>query len=451
MKRRRAMHFALWGHRLVWAVIFCCVVFMYDAPALFAQGYYSGLISAQTFQTQSVWVGLDDAHIFVPMGTLVQDTRIKIRENGQIGQTGFGPVPRQYRTRSQVYTYFFEGDFVADSAKIFLHYAPGKSEERKKVIFYQPILPQGQIGQWQRIKTIAHPESDTIEALLPASSGRLVFARHRSKVEKPTKSFTFTEYPGTPYSDTAAVLDVRSGKFLYRQDADKQRPIASISKLATTLVFLESAPNLSEVVTYSSESDRDGAMIALADGDQLSLYDVLMGTLIPSANNMAQTVSIHAGVDEWAFVNRMNQKMADLHLNDTVFVEPTGLNPQNVSTADNVARLARTAFTQFSDVYESAASYSRYDVFLRNSDRKITAYSTNKFDGKGKYRALAFKTGYLPPYADRTLVIEVEQIATGKKIIISLLGNPQYNTIFEEAYALADWVFSQWEFQNYSS
>jgi D-alanyl-D-alanine endopeptidase (penicillin-binding protein 7) len=242
---------------------------------------------------------------------------------------------------------------------------------------------------------------------------------------------------------------MKSGKFLYRQEASKQRSIASISKLATTLVFLESQPDLSDVITYSSDSDREGATVDLASGDQLTLEQVLMSTLIPSANNMAVTLSVNAGMDSAAFVSQMNAKVQAIGLKKTSFAEPTGLNPENVSTAGNIAKLARYAFKEFGDVYESAEASSTYTFSLANSDRTITVYSTNKFNGRGLYEAVAFKTGYLPGTADRTLVMEIREIATGHEIVVSLLGNPQYNTIFDEAYSLAYWTFHNWDFQNY--
>jgi D-alanyl-D-alanine carboxypeptidase len=269
--------------------------------------------------------------------------------------------------------------------------------------------------------------------------------------EEPVPQRVFSVYNGTPYSDTAAVLDVRSGKFLYKQEAGKQRAIASISKIATSLVFLEANLDLSQTVVYASANDREGATVSLENGDELELRDVLMATLIPSANNMAQTLSVSAGTDTGTFVQKMNLRMQELGLRKTRFDEPTGLDPDNISTAGNIARLARYAFNIYPEIYQEAADTAVYQFSLRNSGESRTLYSTNKFDGRGLYEVVAFKTGYLPPYADRTLVMQIREIATGHEIIISLLGNPEYNTIFDEAYDLAYWTFHSWEFQNYDS
>lgn len=411
------------------------------------QTYASALFEPFVLENQAVELTLGDATIYVPANTLHSATRIRIRDRGSVSTNGFSSLPKHYRSNATVYTYFFEGDFSADAATIELNYNPGAKEGNAKTIFFQSLSEEN--PTWEKLDTIAYPAEDTIRAQLPEASGRIVFARHRYKKEQPTKSTTFSSYAGVPYSDTAAVIDMKSGAFLFKQEASKQRAIASISKIATSLVFLESNPELEVTVTYSSENDQDGASVNVANGDQLRLRDVLFAALVPSANNMAATLSVSAGISQNAFMERVNAKMDELGLRNTAFVEPTGLNPGNISTAGNIAKLARYAFTKFDDVYQEAESYASYTFSVQNTGRSITVYSTNKFDGRGKYEAVAFKTGYLPPYADRTLVIQIRDIATGHEIVVSLLGNPEYNTIFDEAYYLADWTFTNWEFQNY--
>jgi D-alanyl-D-alanine carboxypeptidase len=145
----------------------------------------------------------------------------------------------------------------------------------------------------------------------------------------------------------------------------------------------------------------------------------------------------------------MNTQAAAWHLGRTHFTDPTGLDVTDVSTAGNVARLARRLFMAYPDYFLAAADQSIYSFTLSDSGRQISVESTNKFNGHGVYRALAFKTGYYPGSAERTLVIEIEEIATGHKIIVVLLGDPQYDTINAEAEDLAAWTFANWDFHNY--
>ncbi len=409
--------------------------------------YFSRLIPADILYERDVTLKWRDVQLDIPAGTISQTTRFKLRDRGQLSDTQLPELPENYRSNQTVYSYFIDGDFSDGSITLRLHYQPGLHEERRKAIFYQSLEAPGL--PWKRLETVAYPSEDTMTATLPSSSGRIVFARHRFKNEEPVEKSTFAEYGSTPYSDTAAVIDMRSGKFLYSQDARKQRSIASITKLMTSFVFLESDVDRSQLVTYTSESDRAGATLPLSTGDQLTLNDVLMATLIPSANNMAHTLSINAGADEGTFVQRMNDRANEMGLHRTTFVEPTGLDPQNVSTAGNVARLARKAFSEYAEIYQAAADYRQYSCTVVNTGQAKIVYSTNKFNGRGVYDAVAFKTGYLPGTADRTLVMQIREASTGHEVVVALLGNPIYNTIFDEAYDLADWTFRNWEFQNY--
>lgn len=265
-------------------------------------------------------------------------------------------------------------------------------------------------------------------------------------VKKPKKAVSFSPYLGTPQSDAAVVLDVASRQFLYRQEPRKQRSIASLTKLFTTLVFLETEPNLDQLVTYSQSYDQIGAMVVLEDGEQVSLKQVLMGTLIPSANNMAMMLSHMMSYTPEQFLAQVNGRAKELHLGKTHIVEPTGLDANNVSTAGNLARLANVLFTQYVDIFAEAASFGRYPYITKNTNRDVVLYSTNKFDGHERFDVRAFKTGYLPGSAERTLVLKLRDRATTKEIIIVLLGNAEYGTIFDEAYELADWTFSNFEF-----
>lgn len=264
--------------------------------------------------------------------------------------------------------------------------------------------------------------------------------------KRPVKRATYTPFAGTPYSDTAAVIDVKTGKFLYRENAKKKRAIASLTKVVTSMVFLESEPNLDDVITYSSSYDREGTSVDLVTGDQLSLFDVLMSTLVQSANNMAVTLSANTSMSEAAFIQQMNTRVQELGLKSTAFVEPTGLDSLNVSTAGNLARLARYAFTEHRGMFISALYNPKYTFTLRNQAKTVQLHTTNNFPSNEKYEVLAFKTGYLPYDAFRTLIIEVRERATGNDIIVVLMGNQKYGTIFQEAQTLTDWTFQNWEF-----
>lgn len=265
-------------------------------------------------------------------------------------------------------------------------------------------------------------------------------------VVKPTKKSSYADFAEILYSPSATVQDVDSGKFLYRRNPNVQRPIASISKVMTALVFLESKPKMTDRVFYKQTSDRIGATVPVRSGELLTKKQVLMGTLLPSANNMAVTLSKSTKMSEKKFIAEMNERAQEIGLTKTQFVEPTGLSTRNLSTADNVSKMARYAFAKYPKRFQEAAHTQVYSYTIVNSKRRMNLYSTNKFDGHGTLDLVAFKTGYLPGTANRTLVAQIKEKSTGNEVIVTLLGNPQYGTIFDEAEGLANWSFANYNF-----
>jgi D-alanyl-D-alanine carboxypeptidase (penicillin-binding protein 5/6) len=135
------------------------------------------------------------------------------------------------------------------------------------------------------------------------------------------------------------------GAVLARHDADRERAIASITKLMTAVVVLERA-KLSDVVRVSPQAAGIGeSTVYLRAGEELTVADLLRATLIPSANDAAEALAIHVGdgsVDR--FVELMNEKAEQLGLSDTHFENPHGLDEAgHVSSARDTTTLVRFA------------------------------------------------------------------------------------------------------------
>ena len=135
------------------------------------------------------------------------------------------------------------------------------------------------------------------------------------------------------------------GAVLARHDADRERAIASITKLMTAVVVLEHA-KLSDVVRVSPQAAGIGeSTVYLRAGEELTVADLLRATLIPSANDAAEALAIHVGdgsVDR--FVDLMNERAEQLGLSDTHFENPHGLDEAgHVSTARDTTTLVRFA------------------------------------------------------------------------------------------------------------
>jgi D-alanyl-D-alanine carboxypeptidase (penicillin-binding protein 5/6) len=134
------------------------------------------------------------------------------------------------------------------------------------------------------------------------------------------------------------------GHTLATRDADVPRPMASITKLMTALVALEHL-RLDETVTVPALAARIGeSSLDLRAGQRISVRDLLIGTLVPSANDAATTLAVAAGGSERRFVALMNRKARELGLRHTRYRNPHGLDqPGHVSTARDAALLLRAA------------------------------------------------------------------------------------------------------------
>ena len=135
------------------------------------------------------------------------------------------------------------------------------------------------------------------------------------------------------------------GTLLARHHADRERAIASITKLMTAVVVLEHA-GLSDVVRVSPKAAGIGeSTVFLRAGEELTVADLLRATLIPSANDAAEALAVHVGggsVDD--FVELMNEKAQELGLSDTHFENPHGLDEAgHVSSARDTTALVRFA------------------------------------------------------------------------------------------------------------
>jgi D-alanyl-D-alanine carboxypeptidase len=134
------------------------------------------------------------------------------------------------------------------------------------------------------------------------------------------------------------------GRTLAARDADAPRPMASITKLMTVLVALEHLP-LDRVVTVPATAARVGeSSLDLRAGQRLPVRDLVIGALVPSANDAATALAIAAAGSEARFVTLMNRKARELGLSGTRYANPHGLDqPGHVSTARDVATLLRVA------------------------------------------------------------------------------------------------------------
>ncbi|MCF3097710.1 D-alanyl-D-alanine endopeptidase [Aeromonas australiensis] len=149
-------------------------------------------------------------------------------------------------------------------------------------------------------------------------------------------------------SSSALVLDVKTGKTLYQKNATKVRPIASLTKLMTALVVLDAKQNLNQIITVDKD-DIDKLKHThsrIRIGTKITRRDALHLALMSSENRMASALARHYPGGRSAFVRAMNNKARQLGMRNTHFYDATGLSTRNVSTAQDLGKLAAAAYRQ---------------------------------------------------------------------------------------------------------
>ena len=122
------------------------------------------------------------------------------------------------------------------------------------------------------------------------------------------------------------VIDDATGAVLYGLNEHQRLPPASLTKLATAILAVESAPDLDVPVAIDIDSRAmpGSSVMGLLPGDEFQLRDLLYGLLLPSGNDAAIAIARYISGSEEKFVAQMNAMMDRLGLNDTVFADPHG-------------------------------------------------------------------------------------------------------------------------------
>ncbi len=229
-----------------------------------------------------------------------------------------------------------------------------------------------------------------------------------------------------------AVLDEDSGALLYSVDPFARAAPASITKIVTTIVALEHEPDIKKVFTTTVSSSAlaacDGSSImGLEPDDHVTLETLLYGMMLPSGNDAAEQVAYSLAGSRDAYVAWMNDKVASLHLKDTHFVTPSGMDADDhYSSAYDMALLARYAMQN--SEFRTLASTKQFngdDYYMHNLNPLLFSYAG----------ADGVKIGYTD-IAGRTIVASATR--DGHRVYVSLFGS---QNLAGDSTALLDWVW----------
>ena len=251
----------------------------------------------------------------------------------------------------------------------------------------------------------------------------------------PTKQAPVKEAPtGNPRlnsvvkSTIALVVDAKTSEELVVKNADRVVPIASITKLMTAMVVLDAKLPMDEKLKIS-EDDRDllmGTTSRLRVGWSFSREELLHLALTASENRAAAALSRYYSGGRPAFIEAMNAKAAELGMTKTHFVNPNGLNNENVSNAFDLAKLVRAA-----DQYPLIREFTtdpRYNV--RVGGYVLGYYNPDRLVGRPNWDIQVQKTGFTNQ-AGRCLVMWIN--AEGRELIMVFLDSYGKLTRFADA------------------
>lgn len=225
-------------------------------------------------------------------------------------------------------------------------------------------------------------------------------------------------------AEAAVAMDADSGRLLYAQNPDKRLANASTTKIMTALLTLEQ-PDQDRYFTVDSDAIQvEGTTMGLQPGDSVTLHQLAAGMLLPSGNDAANAAAVEIAGSEEAFVRLMNQRAAELGLENTQYRNPSGLDAEgHYSSARDLATLAAHALENedFADI----VSKQEIRMAFGNPPYNRSLYTTNKLLERYPY-AIGVKTGYTDD-AGLCLVTAAEKDGT-RLIIVTLNGKDDVNT-----------------------
>ena len=236
----------------------------------------------------------------------------------------------------------------------------------------------------------------------------------------------------------AVVLD-EGGRPVYAKNPDKERPIASISKLAATLTVAEKGlelEGLSTIERTDIDVAKGGARSRLLEGMTLSNRDLLHAALMGSDNRAIPALGRAVKMTPPQLTAAMNAKARQLGLKNTRFHEPTGLSTANVSTPrETIAMLKQVIAHPVLGPITRRAEYEAHPV----GKPPIKYINTDHQAARGNVQVLGGKTGYND---DARYCLVVATKIDGRSYYMSFLGNEGKLTRFGDVARVADWIVS---------
>jgi serine-type D-Ala-D-Ala endopeptidase (penicillin-binding protein 7) len=233
----------------------------------------------------------------------------------------------------------------------------------------------------------------------------------------------------------AIIFNPETGEVLWEENGQDKRPIASITKVMTALVFLEDNPDLTREITIERSDVYAASTTYLRANERISVTDLLHLALIASDNAAARALARISHGGSAAFIERMNEKALELGLESTTFTDPSGLNPENISSAYDLSRLISLASAE--DRIAPIMRTAEYKI--STSRRKFSIHSTNRLLLGGEVDVMGGKTGFISK-AGYCLATLLRLPQSNHQVAVVVLGATSNQGRFWETRHLFNWL-----------
>ncbi|MEY3996484.1 MAG: hypothetical protein RL344_827 [Pseudomonadota bacterium] len=240
-------------------------------------------------------------------------------------------------------------------------------------------------------------------------------------------------------SSVAFVVDVKTGEVLLDKNSSTALPIASITKLMTALVVMDSHQDLDEILTIEEPDLQLEKQVRsrLGLGIQLRRREALHLALMSSENRAANMLTRYYPGGKSAFVDAMNHKARQLGMNQSYFVEGTGLASANMASAQDLIKLMKAA-SKHSLIRDLSTQSSL--TLTGEMGQLLSFHSTNRLVNNPEWTVLLQKTGFINA-AGQCLVMHA--LIDGRSVMMVLLDSAGKLSRINDAARIRSWLLTQ--------
>ncbi|MBU3607232.1 serine hydrolase [Polynucleobacter nymphae] len=233
-------------------------------------------------------------------------------------------------------------------------------------------------------------------------------------------------------SSVAMVVNQDTKEVYFEKNSSVSLPIASITKLMTAMVVLDSKLPLDETIVINADDVRIYAKSRLTGGTVMTREEALLLALMSSENRAAYTLGRNYPGGISAFVDTMNRKARELGMEHSHFADPTGLMSENVASAEDLARMLNAAYQ-----YKMIREFSTWpDLTMMIGNRPQKFLNTNRLVRSGDMNIGLQKTGFINA-AGKCLVMQAR--VNNTPLLLVFLDSVGTQSRFADAVRVRDW------------